>query len=156
MPVAETAALCWLAMCGAGLVVTDLRHHRLPVRRTWTLAGGLATLHGLAVALGDDATRLAWATAGSVLLGILLLVVHLFDPDGLGGGDVRLAVPVGWQVGWSMGNGVVVGMAVVLALAALVTVGGGLVVRRGRLGRAPLPFGPGLLVAVLLVAVGAR
>ena len=110
-------------------------------------------IHGIDVLVGGDGGRLGWALVGGLVFGGLLLGLHLASPRSLGGGDVRLAVPLGIQVGWATGGEVATGIAAVTALAALLTVAGGLIVRRGRLGTGPLPFGPGLLTATLLVTV---
>jgi len=149
----QVAALAWLAGWAAALSSADLRTGRLPAPQVRAFGLGLVVLHLLAVAGGEPLALLAWAAAGAALMAALFLVVHLSSPRSLGGGDVRLAVPLGWQVGWSTGDGLVGGLALLLVAAALVTVVGGTVARRGRLGSTPLPFGPGLLLAALLVGV---
>jgi|TARA_B100000929_G_scaffold63779_1_gene48641 leader peptidase (prepilin peptidase)/N-methyltransferase len=147
------AALAWLLVGSILLARIDLREQRLPTRWIWALAVGLVVIHGIDVLAGGDGARLGWALVGGLVFGGLLLGLHLASPLSLGGGDVRLAVPLGIQVGWASGDEIATGIAAVTTLAALLTVAGGLIVRRGRLGTGPLPFGPGLLTATLLVTV---
>ncbi|WP_224390106.1 prepilin peptidase [Pseudonocardia sp. ICBG1293] len=82
--------LCWLAVAGSA---TDLLRRRLPDALTLPAlglvllalvpAGGAAVLRGL---------------GGAVLFGGAYLLVHLLFPAALGGGDVKLAGPVGAAV----------------------------------------------------------
>ena len=151
MAAADLSAFAWLLAGSVVLARVDLREQRLPTRWTWGLGAGLVVIHGIGVLAGAGGERLGWAMVGGPAFGGLLLGLHLASPRSLGGGDVRLAVPLGFQVGWATGNEVATGIAAVTALAALLTLIGGAVARRGRLGAGPLPFGPGLMAATLLV-----
>ena len=148
---ADLSAFAWLLAGSVVLARVGLREPRLPARWTWRLGAGLGVIHGSGVLAGAGGERLGGAMGGGPAFGGLLLGLHLASPRSLGGGDVRLAVPLGFQVGWATGNEVATGIAAVSALAALLTLIGGAVARRGRLGAGPLPFGPGLMAAPLLV-----
>lgn len=72
-----------------------------------------------------DALLRALASAGSLLA--FYGALYFFRPGQLGGGDVKLAVPVGFMLGWHSWTSVVIGtfmawfgLAVVMALARLV------------------------------------
>ena len=151
MAVADLSAFAWLLAGSVVLARIDLREQRLPTRWIWTLAAGLVVIHGIGVLAGAGGERLGWAMVGGPAFGGLLGGLYLASHGSLGGGDVRLAVPLGFQVGWATGNEVATGIAAVTALAALLTLLGGAVARRGRFGAGPLPFGPGLMAATLLV-----
>ena len=77
--------LAWMAV----LSCYDIRHRRLP--NLLTLPGGMAILVGAALA-GRGVPALAGA---AVLTGVYLLV-HLMAPTAMGGGDVKLAIGLGW------------------------------------------------------------
>jgi leader peptidase (prepilin peptidase)/N-methyltransferase len=121
--------------------VVDLRTGRLP--DAIVLPGLIVTL--VLTAIARD---VGGALAGSLLLCLPMLLVHLARPDGLGFGDVKFAALLG------AGLGIVVVPLVLPAflLAAFVhTIGCALERAHGRL----VPFGPALaagsIVAVLLV-----
>jgi leader peptidase (prepilin peptidase)/N-methyltransferase len=93
--------------------------------------------------------------AGAYFVG--LLITHLISPNGLGFGDVKLALLLGLFLGWAAGGYLdAVGLVVLgLLFASLLgsLVGIVLLVRRGR--GAHYPFGPWLAagtVAALLAA----
>jgi leader peptidase (prepilin peptidase)/N-methyltransferase len=136
-------ALGWFAVA-AGAV--DVRHRRLP---------DALTLPALPLALlllaPLSATAVLRGVAGAAVAAAAYGAVHLVAPAALGGGDVKLAVPLGAllaAVSWpalllaGVLAAVLTGaLAVVLALAR----------RGGR--RTALPHGPSMLVAAWVVAV---
>ena len=82
------------------VTVTDLRDRRVPDRVVYpSMAASAAVMAGAALLL-DEPERLLWGAFGAAALGGTLLVVHLVRPDGLGRGDVKLAVVLGAAVGW--------------------------------------------------------
>jgi leader peptidase (prepilin peptidase)/N-methyltransferase len=108
-----------------------------------TLAGGLAS---------GSMRPIGWSLVGAAAFGGLLLAVRGLAGDGLGGGDVRLAVPLGWFLGntaedWT---DIVNAVAVALLIAAV-----GALVASGvrRRWRQPLAFGPWLCLGALLAGV---
>ena len=81
--------VAWLVV----LSCYDLRQRRLP---------NLLTLPGAGVILvaAYCAGRGVPALAGAVALTAVYLLVHLVDPAGMGGGDVKLAIGVGGLSGY--------------------------------------------------------
>jgi leader peptidase (prepilin peptidase)/N-methyltransferase len=135
--------LGWLAVA-VGAV--DVVHHRLP--DALTLPALPAALLLLAP-LGAEAVLrgLAGAAVASAAYG----AVHLVAPASMGGGDVKLAAPLGAllaAVSWP---------AVALAgvLAAVLTGGAAVALALARRGgrRTALPHGPSMLLAAWVVAV---
>lgn len=138
------AACCAAVLAWAtALSVVDLRQHRLP--NALTVAGAALILLG-ATAFG----RAAPALLGAMVLGGLYLLVHLLDPAGLGGGDVKLAAALGGLTGafgfpvWLLAA---LGAPIVTAMAGTVLA----VCRRGRTASV-IPHGPSMCLASLLAA----
>lgn len=142
MSIVKIAAVLVIVAWAAALSLFDIAWRRLP--NVLTLGGAAAIL---AAALGGG--RGLPALLGAASLGTLYLVVHLINPAGLGGGDVKLAVAVGGLTG-------ALGLPVwVLAAfgAPLLTAGLGLVVLVLRRSTAmALPHGPSMCFASLAAA----
>lgn len=123
-----------------GAAAVDLRHRRLPDRLLGPagLVVAVAVVHPM---LDISATAVA---SGAVIGGGSLLALHLVSPASLGFGDVKAAATGGGLIG------IVEPLAVpvVLAVAAVLTAMAAIVLRRRS-----LPFGPGLVIGVI-VAVG--
>ncbi|MER5674208.1 prepilin peptidase [Pseudonocardia alni] len=138
------AALSWLAVAGSA---TDLLVRRLPNALTVPALGLV-----LVALVPAGSVAVQRGLAGAVLLGGAYLVVHLVSPHAMGGGDVKLAAPVGAAAagaGWALLPVVAVGAAVASAAVALVAVLAGRAAWGSR-----LPHGPVLLgVALAVVAV---
>jgi leader peptidase (prepilin peptidase)/N-methyltransferase len=142
-----------MAILGVLLGVIDLDCKRLPHRLVspaiW-ISGVLFA--GVAAITGEWGTWLR-AVLGAVVLGLVFLVLYLVPGQGLGYGDVKLAVLLGLFLGWLGWRAVLFGGLfpwlvngpVVLVLLLL-----------GRVGRrSALPFGPAMLTGAFLAAVGA-
>ncbi|MGW0149626.1 prepilin peptidase [Streptomyces sp. NPDC003333] len=171
VPVLVTAAVCaalaaatgtrpelgaWLLLAPAGVLLTlvDLRVRRLPDPLTLPLAGGALALLGLAAALPEHAGHWPTAVAASLALGAFYYGLHLLNPDGMGFGDVKLALGAGAVLGWYGWPTVMLGTFAGFLSGALY--GWGLVALR-RAGRtSAIPFGPFLLGGALAgVLIGA-
>ncbi|EOM75913.1 prepilin peptidase [Rhodococcus rhodnii] len=142
-----SAATAPLAAWCVVLTVCDLASRRLP--NALTLGGAAAVALAGVVSARPTAVLL-----GAGLLGGAYLVVHVAAPGGLGGGDVKLAAPLG-GVTMLAGPEQWVGAAIA---APLVTAAVGLafVIARGRAGvRTPVPHGPAMCASTL-VAVCVR
>ena len=113
--------------------------------RAGTVAGALGVFIG-AVALGGTWTDVAQVVAGGLLVGALFLALALFADHGMG--DARFGPLVGAAMG-SLGLGAVLG-GLILGLVAVVVWG---VVQRRVTGRRFVPFGPGLVIGVVAVAI---
>ena len=138
-------ALGWLAVA-AGAV--DVLAGRLPDALTLP---ALPTALLLLVPVGGDAV--ARGVAGAVVAVAAHAAVHLVAPAAMGGGDVKLAAPLGAvsaAVSWEA-----LALAGVLAALSSGVLAVAVLVRRGRGGA--VPHGPSMLLACLLVAAaGAR
>jgi leader peptidase (prepilin peptidase) / N-methyltransferase len=138
-------ALGWLAVA-AGAV--DMLAGRLPDALTLpALPAALLLL----VPVGGDAV--ARGVVGAVVAVAAHAAVHLVAPAAMGGGDVKLAAPLGAvsaAVSWEA-----LALAGVLAALSSGVLAVAVLVRRGRGGA--VPHGPSMLMACLLVAAaGAR
>lgn len=131
-----TAVIVW----SAALSVIDVRQRRLP---------NALTLTGAAVILAAAALdgRGEPALFGAVALGGVYLVVHVANPAGMGGGDVKLALGTGALTG-ALGADVwlLAALGAPLLTAVLGTVWA--LCRRGR----SVPHGPSMCVATLAAA----
>ncbi len=145
-------AVAWLAAWTVPLSVADVRTGRLPAAMVNRLMVGLVALTLAAGLVSGSVRQVIWSFAGAATFGGLLLAVRSLAGDGLGGGDVRLAVPLGWFLGataegWS---DIVAAVAVALLSAAV-----GALVAAGlrRRWREPLAFGPWLCLGALVAGV---
>jgi len=151
-----TARLVPILLLFAVLVVVtaiDLEHSLIPNRVVFPALGLSVLVTALASVVDGTPVALAYAALGAVTFCAGLLAVHLLNPAGMGFGDVKFALLLGWFLGWSAGAagdallGVL--MALLVASAAGSVVGLGLLVRRGR--GAHYPFGPFLALGVIAV-----
>ncbi|MGP4112560.1 prepilin peptidase [Streptomyces sp. 4N509B] len=129
------------------LAAVDRAVQRLP--DVLTLPLGALTVVGLAAAAPLSAAAGNWprAVLGGLALGLVYLVLFLISPNGMGFGDVKLAVPVGVALGWYGWDVLFFGTFVGFLLAA----GYGVVlVVAGRAGRrTAVPFGPFMALGAL-------
>lgn len=144
---AALPAWLWFVAVGLQLAIIDLREQLLPNR---VLVPGVVVAVVLlagAAAVDDGWTQLRRAVLAGLVCFVVLLVMALVSPAGMGMGDVKLAGFLGLYLGWLGWPVVLVGFFLgflVQACVALVL----LAARRvGR--RAELPFGPALLAGTL-------
>ncbi|MFE2945000.1 prepilin peptidase [Streptomyces sp. NPDC059255] len=156
-PRPELAVWLLLAPFALLLAVVDRNVHRLPDQLTLPLALAAAVLLGLATLVpggpggggGADAGR-SWTTAllGGVVLGACYFVLFLINPNGMGFGDVKLALSLGVVLGWYGWPVLGVGAFAGFLLGALYGVGLMVLRRAGR--KSVIPFGPFMIVGALL------
>jgi leader peptidase (prepilin peptidase)/N-methyltransferase len=140
--------LCWLAV---PLVVTDLRHRRLPDALTLPAYPGAAIVLAAAAALGGGWHLLAGAALGAVALFGLYAAVHQLCPGALGLGDVKLSGSLGATLGALGWPSLVLATWLAAVLTLLLRV---LAPRRiSRRWAEGIPHGPGLLAATCMVAL---
>lgn len=138
--------------------VHDLRHRRIPNPITHP-AIGLCAVGGVVGLASGLETEVASAAAGGALFGLLLFLPHWLRPGSMGLGDVKLAIPLGFVIGWSQVEPVSAVLAVgwTLALASLIglVMAGFAAAQRGESVHAgqAVPFGPALSLAGA-IAVG--
>jgi leader peptidase (prepilin peptidase) / N-methyltransferase len=126
------------------LTIVDIRTRRLPDRIVLPAALIVLAAH---IAVAPD-RALEWIVAAVGASGVLFLLALIY-PDGLGMGDVKLALLLGAALGWSVVGAIAIGF-MAAALAGLL-----LIARRGWSARkSTIPLGPFLAlgsVAVLLI-----
>ncbi|WP_030202222.1 A24 family peptidase [Streptomyces sp. NRRL S-87] len=138
--VPEAAVWALLAPFAVLLALVDRAVHRLPDVVTLPLAAGAVALLGCAALAPGAAGSWRDGLLGGAALAAGYFVLFLINPDGMGFGDVKLALALGVALGWY-------GWGVLLVGAFLGFLYGGLyglsLVLRGRAGRrTALPFGP--------------
>ena len=150
-----------LILGGVMLVVAsivDLRQHRIPNSITYTAMGLCLAAVGVGLLVGDG-SRVLSATVGATVFALLLYLPHRVRPHSMGLGDVKLAVSLGFAIGWAQGGVIVTLLAVGWTLAAssifgllMAAVAAASRGERPRSGQA-VPFGPALSLAASLVVV---
>ncbi|MFJ6936866.1 prepilin peptidase [Streptomyces sp. NPDC101132] len=155
--VPEAAVWVLLAPFAVLLALVDRAVHRLPDVLTLPLAAGAAALLGAAALTPGAAGSWRGGLLGGLVLGAAYFLLFLINPNGMGFGDVKLALALGVALGWY-------GWGVLLVGAFLGFLYGGIyglaLVLRGRAGRkTALPFGPfmaaGAFTGLLLGGLGA-
>ncbi|WP_435851429.1 prepilin peptidase, partial [Streptomyces thermolilacinus] len=146
----------WLLLAPFALLLAavDRRVHRLPDHLTLPLAGAVPLLLGAAALLPGHAGSWRLSLLGALALGGAYLVLFLVNPNGMGFGDVKLALPLGAALGWYGWQVLLLGAFAGFALGA--AYGLVLVLRRRATRRSAIPFGPFMIAgAVLGLLVGA-
>lgn len=145
LPATLAVLVAFLHFAAISVVLTliDLDTHRLPdaiVLPSYLVAGGLLTL---ACALGAEWSRLLGAGIGMAILYTFYFVIRLVRPDGMGGGDVKLAGVVGIYLGWLGWGALAVGAFAAFLLGGVFGVA---LIALGRADkRSAIPFGPWIL-----------
>jgi leader peptidase (prepilin peptidase)/N-methyltransferase len=136
-------------------MVIDARTYIVPTRLVWPGFFLSVLLSGIAAAAGSQPR---WLLGGLIGVGVLagpLFLLWVVMPAGMGFGDVRLAVLLGWTVGFVMADhrpvSSVFAALVCLVVAAVLGLVFGMLVIGARGMRAKVPFGPTLVAAALLV-----
>lgn len=136
-------AFLYFAAIGITLTATDLATHRLP--NAIVLPGYVIgpALFALACVLGAEWEALLRALAGMVICFLFYAVIRLIRPDGMGGGDVKLAGVIGLFLGWTGWGALVVGAAAPFFLGGIYGVA--LLVARRADRSSQIPFGPWMI-----------
>ncbi|MGX7829245.1 prepilin peptidase [Actinokineospora sp. 24-640] len=145
LPAWWVPTVCLVTWVAVPLVIVDLRHRRLPDALTLGMCPLLAVALAVAV-VGGGAEVAVGALLGAAGFFALHALVAVARPGALGGGDVKLALPLGAVLG-------VLGFEALLGavfLAAVVTL---LLIAVNPRWRAGAPHGPGMLGAVCAVAI---
>lgn len=149
----QLAGALWLIPAGVAISVIDLRTLIVPTKLVWpAFAGTLIVTSAVALIEGHP----DWLWGGVIGVGVLsgpLFLIWLIHPRGMGFGDVRLTVMLGWHVGFaatlaggSIRTALFLGIvcmaisAVVGLLYSVFTIG---------VGR-QVPFGPALVAGALI------
>lgn len=170
--------LPWVAVVpvGVAIAVIDWRTLMVPTRLVWPSCGLVVVLSVVAALAEGDPGALLGGLIGVAVLSGPLFVLWWIQPTGIGFGDVRLTVLLGWTVGSAaMAVGGPWTSALFIALITMVVASFiGLIAGVATLGRPlpstlqylqdqgnkrtpfrkrPVPFGPPLVVAALLALV---
>ncbi|WP_432148892.1 prepilin peptidase [Streptomyces sp. bgisy029] len=153
----ELAAWLLLAPPAVLLATVDRRVHRLPDPLTLPLAAAAVLLLGGAALLPGHAGSWTSGLLGGLVLGGFYLLLFLINPNGMGFGDVKLALTLGVALGWYGWEVLFLGGFAGFLFGAAYGLGLVLLRRAGR--KTGIPFGPfmiaGALVGVLLGALAA-
>ncbi|MFE0025495.1 prepilin peptidase [Amycolatopsis sp. NPDC059021] len=141
-----------LVVLGARLAVIDWHTRVLPREQIYTLFAGEIVAFSILTVLRDDGEPLLRAVMGAAALAGVFLLVALAQPGGVGAGDVRLAGVTGLVAGWCGWPALVTTPVVAVLTAALVACTP--LRQQDEAGRVVVPFGPCLLLAVVLVTTG--
>ncbi|MCX4603753.1 A24 family peptidase [Streptomyces anulatus] len=147
----------WLALTPVAvlLAAVDRRVHRLPDPLTLPLAGAVVLLLGGAALLPGHAGSWTSGLLGGLALGGFYFLLFLINPNGMGFGDVKLALALGTALGWYGWTVLFVGGFAGFLFGALYGLALVLLRRAGR--RTGIPFGPfmlgGALTGLLLGAL---
>lgn len=140
----------WLIPVGVAISAIDFRTLIVPTRLVWPAAAVSVVLCVVIALVEGEPGWLVGALIGTVTLAGPLFVIWFILPSGMGFGDVRLAVLLGWNVGFYAGNRPLhaVFLAVVcITLAAFVAIIVGVIALGARGRKAKVPFGPALVAA---------
>lgn len=147
MPTAASVVvmIAFLALAAVSIVLTliDLDTHRLPnviVLPSYLVGGVLLTL---ACLLGADWWMLARAAIGMAALFAFYFVLRLIRPDGMGGGDVKLAGLLGMHLAWLGWAPLIVGAFGAFLLGGVFGIA--LLLGRRAHRRTSIPFGPWMI-----------
>lgn len=150
--VAVLLAHVLLAGIGAWLLIIDAHTHRLPNRIVLpSLASAMVLVIIEALALGS-AERMVRALIGALALGAFYAVMHFASRQGMGGGDVKLAVLIGLVLAWHGWQTLVLGAAAAFLLGALYALV--LMALRRATRTTRIAFGPWMILGAALAIVG--
>jgi len=139
----ELAVWLLLAPLGVLLAVVDFRVQRLPDVLTLPLAGAALLLLAGAAVTPEHAGDWLTALYGALALGAGYFVLFLINPNGMGFGDVKLALGLGAVLGWYGWGTLLLGTFAGFLFGGLY--GMGLVVARRAGRKTSIPFGPFLI-----------
>ncbi|MBP0458233.1 prepilin peptidase [Streptomyces montanisoli] len=146
-PRPELAVWLLLAPFAALLAAVDLAVRRLPDQLTLPLAAATPLLLGAAALAPAHGGSWPTALLGGLALGACYFVLFLVNPNGLGFGDVKLALPLGCALGWYGWPVLVAGAFAGFLFGAVYGVGLMVLRRAGR--KAAIPFGPFMIAGTL-------
>ncbi|MFB6986679.1 prepilin peptidase [Streptomyces sp. NPDC056304] len=147
-PRPELAVWLLLAPVGVLLATIDRRVHRLPDRLTLPAAATVVVLLGMAALLPEHGGSWLSALLGGAALGAFYFLLFLINPNGMGFGDVKLALSLGVALGWYGWPVLFAGGFAGFLLGAAYGFGLMVLKRAGR--KTGIPFGPFMLTGALL------
>jgi leader peptidase (prepilin peptidase) / N-methyltransferase len=143
----------WLIPVGVAVAVIDQRTLIVPTRIIWPSFAVSMLLTVLAAGLEGEWRWLSSAAIGLAVLAGPLFAIWFIHPRGMGFGDVRLTVLLGWNIGFFAGTRPVAPIVLTmisLFVAAVVGIVLGVVVMGARGRKAQVPFGPALIISAFV------
>jgi leader peptidase (prepilin peptidase)/N-methyltransferase len=137
-----------LGLFGVLLGAVDLACQRLPHGLVVPAIGVSGVSFALVAAVTGEWSALARSALGAIALGVVFLVLFLLPGDGLGLGDVKLAVLLGGYAGWLGWREVLLCAALPWLVNAPITLA--LLLSRRITRKTMLPLGPAMLSGALL------
>ncbi|MGW2053227.1 prepilin peptidase [Streptomyces sp. NPDC001840] len=147
-PRPELAVWLLLTPFAVVLALVDRHVHRLPDHLTLPLAAAAAVLLGAAALLPGAGGSWTVALLGGLALGACYFLLFLINPNGMGFGDVKLALSLGVALGWYGWPVLFVGAFAGFLLGAVYGLGLVLLRRAGR--KSAIPFGPFMITGALI------
>jgi leader peptidase (prepilin peptidase)/N-methyltransferase len=144
-------AYLYLAAVGLALALIDLDCKRLPDALTLPSYPVLAGLLALAALLGSDSGELVRALLGGLAMYAFYFALCFAYPAGMGFGDVKLAGVLGMATAWLGWGAWTVGLFLGFLAGGLFGVG--LIVARRGGRKTAVPFGPFMLLGVLVAVL---
>ena len=141
---AVLVAFLYFAAISVVLTLIDLDTHRLPnaiVLPSYVVAG---ILFVLVAVLAAEWGPLFGAAIGMAVLYAFYFVIRLIRPDGMGGGDVKLAGLIGIYLGWLGWGALAVGAFAAFLYGGVFGIALLLARRAGR--KTAIPFGPWMIL----------
>ena len=143
----------WLIPVGVAIAVIDQRTLIVPTRLVWPSWFVSVALSVLVAGIEGEWAWLLSAAVGVAALAGPLFLIWFIHPRGMGFGDVRLTVLLGWNIGFFAGTRPIAALVLALLslfIAAVVGIVLGIVVLGARGRKAQVPFGPALIIAALV------
>jgi leader peptidase (prepilin peptidase) / N-methyltransferase len=150
--VIEIIAFLYLAAVSITLALIDVDTHTLPsaiIHPSYVVVGVLLAAASL---LHGDVDSLVRALIGAVILGAVYFALAFAHPGGMGLGDVRLAVLLGFGLAWLGWDTFIVGSIAAFVLGGLFGVALMLLRRAGR--KTAIAFGPWMLIGAWIGILG--
>ena len=141
-------AYLYLAAVGLALALIDIDVKRLPDVLTLPSYAVLLGLLALGTVLGSDSGHLVRALLGGVAMFAFYFALCLAYPAGMGFGDVKLAGVLGMATAWFGWGAWALGLFAGFLLGGVWGIGLILLRKGGR--KSKVPFGPFMLLGVLL------
>jgi leader peptidase (prepilin peptidase)/N-methyltransferase len=142
----------WLIPVGVTISAIDLRTLMVPTRIVWPAFAVAVVLTLLAAGLLGNWIWLVTALVGLVTLAGPLFLIWFALPAAMGFGDVRLAVLLGWTLGFYAGSEPLAGLFLALVCLVVSSVVGlvvGIVALGARGRKAKVPFGPAFFAGAI-------
>ena len=142
------------AVLAAGLVILgfiDLDHMLLPRRIVYLTLTLVGVAFVIGAASGSQWHRLGVAAICAVVPWALFFAINFISPKALGFGDVRLALLIGFGLGWLGAGYAFLGFVIASVLGSVVGVTLMALGKAGR--RTPIPFGTFLAAGALIAAL---